>query len=327
MVRFGGGIYGQRRLTGEAASPLRQDVVRGDKDTWSPPTLIKEFETRKLRAGMKVPELLPRISARSMRLALYRGLAKSGASALDSIDVNVEWANAVLFYSGMKLLSLTGESRGMKVYGGYDPRLIEYALGTFEEGGASDLFRIYARTASTAKDIVESSELLASHRGYISQTEGGLEHFEDLTGVFITRPGVAPKRVGISGYEHFVDFRLAPSVQRFHIKGQPEHLIPGPPRLSREEIEQAEAVLSGERGSSEALPDAVELLRMFPDGPPRFAIPIEVVGRGKLSDMPPSGVDTATKTNTTGAALMIATGAARTSVMPPMRLPMRVPFI
>jgi len=124
-----------------------------------------------------------------------------------------------------------------------------------------------------------------------------------------------------------VDFRLAPSVQRFHIKGQPEHLIPGPPRLSREEIEQAEAVLSGERGSSEALPDAVELLRMFPDGPPRFAIPIEVVGRGKLSDMPPSGVDTATKTNTTGAALMIATGAARTSVMPPMRLPMRVPFI
>ncbi len=324
MVKFGG-IHGERMLGVRNGDVPRESVVRNPQDPWSPPSLTNESETRKLRTGLRIEDLLPNISARSMRLTLYRGLTESGASALDSIGVNVEWTGAVLYYSGMQLLDLAGEARGMKVYGGYDPRLVEYALRAFDRKVEDNVFRIYARTAETARDIVKNSEILASHRGYISETKAGLEHFEDLTGVFITRPGVAPKRVGISGYEHFVDFRLSPAVQRLRIKGQPEYLIPGPPRLSREEMDQARAVIAGELEIGQGPADVVELMRMFPGGLPRFAIPIEVAGSGRLLGISPAGVNPAMNTNSTGSALIFGGFAGRTSIQPTLSLPTILP--
>ena len=333
MVRFNS-IYGERNLVAQVAqisggvAPVRGNAGRADPLLpWSPPSLVDEYAIRNVRNGAELDTLLSRISARSMRLKLYSGLAESGSRALDSLSASVEWANAVLIYSGMSFLKFMGEARGMKVYGGYDPKLVEYGRSIFKGSSDVDLFRIYARTAQTTKDIVSSAEVMASHRGYISETETGLEHFEDITGVFITRPDVATKRVGISGYEHFVDFRLSPVVPMLKIKGQPEYLIPGPPRLSREEMDQARAVIAGERAADQSPADAVELMRLFPEGVPKFSIPIKVAGHGKLSELFSAGSGFAPSMNATGSALMAA-GLTRQAIRPyTSMLPMVVPTI
>ncbi len=277
MVRTGS-FYGIRSSPaidlpkGDAGAPApKADSVK----EWYPADLVDNAAIRRIRHGVPLREVLPAISADSMRLRLYRDFKENGKKEFSGLDVSVEWTTALLIYSAMNMVQDAGESRGMKVYDGY-PNLLESGLSTF--GGDKDEFRIYARTQETALDIVTSQRLLASHRGYITDIGNGLAHFRDLTGVFITKPGVAPKRVGVSGYEFFVDFTLSPSVPRLKIKEEPAYLIPGPPRLSREEI------AAGLDGASR---DAMELMQMFSEGLPAFAIPIEVTGHGRLEGISP----------------------------------------
>ncbi|MBN1282340.1 MAG: hypothetical protein JXA24_01025 [Proteobacteria bacterium] len=267
---FGAGAV----LPGEATS----------KGRWVPPSLVDESALTQFRIMRPAEEILPSISSKAMRLSLYRDFAASGRGEMDGIGVSVEWTAAVLIYSAFNAFRQGGRDRDMDVFNGY-PRILEYVPSVERERDST--FRIYARTAKTADDIIRSAVLMASHRGYIVGDGSALNHYADLTGIFITKPGVAPKRVGISGYEHWVDFEMEPSVPLLKFASEPAWLIPGPPRLSREETDHAVRAIAGEIERSARFQDAVELVRMFPEVLPPFKIPIDVKDQGRLSEFPP----------------------------------------
>jgi len=255
---------------------------------WAPTDLISASAAAKIRSHAKSEDIIPEITARALRLSLYRGLAASGGVELDSLFTSVEWARAMLIFSAMDLVQPLGVSRNMDLFAGY-PRIVEYAANVFQRNTGEQVYRIYARTAETANDIVTNKKILASHRGYVTSDNKGLKHFQDITGVFITRPGVAPKRVGIIGYEHYVDFKIQGAVPVLKMKGEDAHLIPGPPRISREELANASRVMAGERSADNETSDVVELLQLFNNNIPEFSIPIGVEGRGKLTGIAEGG--------------------------------------
>jgi len=320
MTRFGD-LNAIRRGHGGFAAGVGS-IESGASDAgWIFPSFIDKSALTQFKTKQPTENIIPSISSKAMRLSLYRGLFAAGRDAFDGIGVSVEWAAAMLTYSAFNAFHPAGFDRDMNVLEGY-PRFMEYAGRTVRDG--DNLFRICARTARTAENIVKSAVLLASHRGYITVGESALNHYTDLTGIFITRPGVAPKRVGISGYEHWVDFEIDRSIPVLKFTSEPAWLIPGPPRLSREESDHAGRVISGKADQAPGIDDAVELMRMYPGGLPPFEIPIKVRGQGRLGSL--SCAETGFNPDPlTACAALVGSGIAMPFVIGrPLMLPMPI---
>jgi hypothetical protein len=198
--------------------------------------LVDEENTlRPLRWGRNPAEVLPRISARALRLSLYRQIHESGMKRMSSIDASVEWARAMLIFSATNTVIKVGDTNKFMGY----PRII-----SLERPMEERLFRVF----------------------------GSERTLDDLTGIFLTTPEARRP----DGVESYLDIRIPGTVQPLRIGEGQTYLIPGPPRITSDEIRRAHNSLMAGTQPDPDIADVFEIVRMFGIGVPEFSIPFDV---------------------------------------------------
>jgi hypothetical protein len=225
--------------------------------------LVDEENTlRPLRWGRNPAEVLPRISARALRLSLYRQIHESGMKRMSSIDASVEWARAMLIFSATNTVIKVGDTNKFMGY----PRII-----SLERPMEERLFRVFG-SERTLDTLIEGGRLFASSHGYVRGANGHAQHFADLTGIFLTTPEARRP----DGVESYLDIRIPGTVQPLRIGEGQTYLIPGPPRITSDEIRRAHNSLMAGTQPDPDIADVFEIVRMFGIGVPEFSIPFDV---------------------------------------------------
>lgn len=92
-------------------------------------------------------------------------------------------------------------------------------------------FRHFFRSKEQKSSALSSGKLIAGPVSY-AQVYGGVRNdYLDLTGVFITKPGVKPEDVGVPGHDVYIDIRFPDDTGVVEIEPGLIYMVPGKPKI------------------------------------------------------------------------------------------------
>lgn len=147
--------------------------------------------------------------------------------------------------------------------------------------GPETLFRYYTRDDILA-NILFSGMISNGSLPYIEASPYiSRKYFHDLTGAFLTLPGVDGREVGVGAEAgRYVDLRLPPDLPVVQpSRSYPIYLVPLPKRIVSWRRELHERWLSGASLSDYELKNAIAVDEQGGPGP-RILFPVEIIGHG-----------------------------------------------
>jgi hypothetical protein len=180
-----------------------------------------------------------------------------------------------------RLQAMIGKTKvRRKVQGGMHAADVEYIDGVPKNTkvivvNSKMIFRHYS--PDYAQAIVESKKLIAGPRPFILPESHLKQQFDDLTGVFMTRPEDDPHRLwlGYTRQTPHVDFKLPLGLKVLDL-GDGNFLVPGAPKLMDWIVKEYERYRESGKIPS-GMEDSFLLIDRRGGAHPPLEIPIEIV--------------------------------------------------
>ena len=146
------------------------------------------------------------------------------------------------------------------------------------------IFRHYT-TAEGLESILKSGGLWNGFLPYVDLVRGVHKKvFKDLTGLFLTKPGVDGDRVGVPAkdFGHYVDVRVSPRLPVLEVERGSIFLVPLPARTRSWVVDMYRKWVSGgEAGTYRTMVEGLDTR----GGPgPDLVVPVEIVDYGKVGE-------------------------------------------